>query len=391
MCLVFPTSPDLLSFKFIFFVFLFGINIFFKLNKFKFFNAQLIWICTLCFHGLFFSILGYINNGVGAIKMIQVSFLWPFFYFILFSFYENVKLFKLLHAAVKISAILISIISLALLFSANFLDFSTYVELNDKISFGSNIGLANIDSIFGFTIPGLMSMPFILGYLAIYFIENSRSKLFFILFVIIALLSGRNAVYLIILLFPLFYLLISRFSLIGRVKRIAFIYLFYFLLWIVVYLFALNYFSFDLKDLFLDNFSNSNNGIREKQAFFLLEGFYDNFFLGEGLGVPNYNIIRNSISPWSYELSYHAMLFQTGIIGTVSYLLILVIPILIQNFNFLKLLLKLELNNRICFSFGILSLLLANFTNPYFYRFDAIWIIVLIPFFLMAFNFKKNH
>ncbi len=383
LCLTFPTSSDLLLPKLILFIILFATTITFNFTNLKFNKLTLFWLIALCIHGICFSMLGILNNGVGALKMLQVSSLWPFLYFFLFSSYNVSRLFRILEYSIVISAVLIMLISVSLMLSAQFMDFSKYLALVDFLSFGSTIGTTDMISVFGYTIPGLMSVPFILGYLVFKYIENRKYRFGILFFALVVFLSGRNAIYLVFIISPFFLFLVSNKSFLIDFKRILSFYLLLGILMLSVFVLLFNFYDLDLGSLLIDNFSDSNNLVRKRQADFLLSGFLDHPFFGVGLGVPHNQIIRNSISPWSYELSYHAMLYQTGLIGTIFYLLLIILPILFQNVKFSNLFHHVEIENRVAFSFGVLSLLVANYTNPYFYRFDAIWIIILIPFFLL--------
>ena len=68
-------------------------------------------------------------------------------------------------------------------------------------------------------------------------------------------------------------------------------------------------------DLLQDNFARSNNEVRRLQAESLLNSFEQHPLFGVGLGQPLHDIKRSVVAPWSYELTYHAMLSQRGAIG----------------------------------------------------------------------------
>lgn len=129
---------------------------------------------------------------------------------------------------------------------------------------------------------------------------------------------------------------------------------------------------------FISAFGTSFNAvetIREIQARYLLEGFWENPIFGTGSGGIIPGFFRSFDFPWMFELSYHSLLFHSGIVGTLIYLSGL--------FVILHGIIKLKLFDknlfRACF-FSFWIIIIANATNPYFSSsFDFM---ILIYFFL---------
>jgi hypothetical protein len=110
---------------------------------------------------------------------------------------------------------------------------------------------------------------------------------------------------------------------------------------------------------------------RNVQFHALLAGWMDSPLLGAGLGAPAYGSIRSQLTPWNYELSYMALLYQIGLFGVAAYsagifwiywtgvrvirsgghAAALMIPCLV----------------------GMTSVLIANATNPYLARYDGMY------------------
>ncbi|MDQ3611284.1 MAG: O-antigen ligase family protein [Actinomycetota bacterium] len=62
--------------------------------------------------------------------------------------------------------------------------------------------------------------------------------------------------------------------------------------------------------------SEQSTSVRSEQVPQLLDGFYDNPVVGSGMGavLPS-GYRRSEVVPWSFELAYLQLLFQTGIVG----------------------------------------------------------------------------
>ena len=120
---------------------------------------------------------------------------------------------------------------------------------------------------------------------------------------------------------------------------------------------------------------NSDDVIgRRNQYLALLQEWMATPFIGTGFGgVAAYT--RSVEQPWSYELSYMALLFHTGILGFLLYgasvCWIYVKSILIiRSSDKIGLLLAPVL-------VGTTSFLIANATNPYLEKYDYLWVLFL--------------
>jgi len=116
------------------------------------------------------------------------------------------------------------------------------------------------------------------------------------------------------------------------------------------------------------NIIEKSNFIRFEQFFYLWDEFTKNIFFGQGFGThPEY--IRSSVKPSSYELYYLSLLGQLGIIGlVVMYSLIYRVVYSGRNKK------SVWFNSNI---YGILGFLIASLSNPYFDRFDAIFVLFI--------------
>lgn len=57
--------------------------------------------------------------------------------------------------------------------------------------------------------------------------------------------------------------------------------------------------------------------IRQEESHALLGGFRDNPVLGRGLGATFPAYSRDDLRPWNFELQYHMLLFDTGLVGVL--------------------------------------------------------------------------
>jgi hypothetical protein len=126
--------------------------------------------------------------------------------------------------------------------------------------------------------------------------------------------------------------------------------------------------TFDFKD-------NESNHIRVSQFSSLLNGISDAPLWGHGAGAVA-SVVRSDVTPWVYELTYIAFIFQYGIICFLIYASGVV-------FLCWQLILSIKDKGRSSFEFyllcGFISYMLANATNPYLGAFDSMWVL-FIPY-----------
>lgn len=65
----------------------------------------------------------------------------------------------------------------------------------------------------------------------------------------------------------------------------------------------------------LDFMKDDGTFVRITQGISLIDGWLESPIIGNGLNSHSFSIIRDAEKPWSYELFYLALLFQTGIVG----------------------------------------------------------------------------
>ncbi|MDY0277499.1 MAG: O-antigen ligase family protein [Acholeplasma sp.] len=127
-------------------------------------------------------------------------------------------------------------------------------------------------------------------------------------------------------------------------------------------------------------FIGEEGDIRYDQMRYLYSGFLSNPIFGSGAGIGT-EYVRNQDYPWMYEASYHLILFNAGILGSLFFWTSIIF-IFIGYFEG-----KFDLKMKYLATCILIIVLLANSTNPYFTSsFDFI-IMILIP--LMILNTSK--
>lgn len=126
---------------------------------------------------------------------------------------------------------------------------------------------------------------------------------------------------------------------------------------------------------FLFSGGEESASLRGAQFVDLMEGWIQQPVLGAGHGTTAPEIIRSVEHPWAYELTYVALLYQTGLLGMLIYGLavgwtfVKAIKIARREPDFAAILVPLLA--------GMTGFLISNATNPYLSKFDYLWTIFL--------------
>jgi len=84
---------------------------------------------------------------------------------------------------------------------------------------------------------------------------------------------------------------------------------------------------------------------------------------------------RSDETPWAYELSYVALIYNFGLVGFICfaaggvYVLVALIKLIRD-----RCLPQGERTYAACFLAGLVAFLIANGTNPYLAKFDYVWV-----------------
>jgi hypothetical protein len=129
--------------------------------------------------------------------------------------------------------------------------------------------------------------------------------------------------------------------------------------------------------------------LRRDQSVALVKGWLEAPLLGSGHGMPAPDVIRSLETPWAYELTYLALLYHTGVVGTLAYA---------SGFAWIG-----AMSYRIARSgwseapalmatlSGTAIFLAANATNPYLEKYDYLWVIFLPVAFINAWLVSRRE
>jgi len=364
-------------------------NILINKGKIRFHRTIFLWIIFYIILGLFWILIGVINDARGALRVSTVYVLWPLIFTVLISGVSREKLLSKIVQVLIISLVVIGFYDLSyILYAYGWLPKFLYIPIDQGQAVGFYSGfvefrLYNISSL-------LFLVPFCIAALFVWpddlDIPISRKWLWvsFVLGMLLVFLSGRRALLGVVAISPFITLIFKHFlprkdSKLNRKKLIrTFVGLILVLFGIYIYLYY--FYGFNLQSLikmFLEGFDFQHSGsaiARKTQFYALLEGWskYPLFGAGHGAGVL---YLRSTKQPWAYELFYVALLYQTGLIGFLAYSSGIIWMFwkgicIIRSGHFLGIQILPVLVGTTCF-------LVGNATNPYLGKFDYMWVIFL--------------
>jgi hypothetical protein len=344
-----------------------------------------IWFFSfICFY-LSFTLLGIIYGNPGTIDYLRLFIVWPFIYLILI-LYINSR--RIIFAIIKLLITITFIISTYNIYKL--LEFINIVprlfNLKDGFEIGIHPGFTQIITL------NIGSLAFLLAFLISNLATGKKmlnemkiSNLFLIITiiatVICSIISGRRILWLVLFISTVSTLAIimylnKSYSILKKILK-------YVLIILVVSLLLGNLFSDKLdlnyqsmKSRFTEEFDSTVDSPRNLQKAGLIDGFLKFPILGSGFGIGIPSVIRSDERPWTYELTYYLYLYNTGIIGIVVFLIILLYPVLwsirlVKNDPNLRYIIYPVMS-------GYISVLIASATNPYFTSsFDFEWMIFL--------------
>lgn len=255
---------------------------------------------------------------------------------------------------------------------------------------GARIGL--YDGYIEYFLPNIATLIYVFpAILASFFILNRDNTIIgsssftltaILLCIGVAIITGRRAVLLIFVLSPIIIYLLasaSNIRLLRPTRVLAFGFSILFSTPVVFTLLDINMSSI-IEDFMTGfNFDRANTTessyLRAKQFYYLYVGWAERPFLGHGLGSSSPHILRSDDHPWAYELSYAALLFQTGIAGALIYGGS-VVWLFLRSIAIMR-----KRPETVGYIFpplvGLTCFLIANATNPYLLKFDYLWALFL--------------
>lgn len=364
------------------------VGLIYSLNgKWRLNTTILFWGALTVSASMLFVFIGAINSSPGALRVSTVYVIWPLVFLFLMGIVKKPEQLYPFLKVIILAAITVSIMGIMLVVDGVF-----NLNLNLGIFFDKqSAGLGIYDGVIEFRLlnmsTAIYALPFILGVLFAPsnlppFNKNWRKLAWiaFTLLVVVLLISGRRAFLLIALLSPFIVwgllimanirVYILKWMIIGIIFAIA-------LIGLVVPTFSLDFGL--LWENFISAFNTQNNtssvSVRKVQFLALIEGWINTPIFGAGHGAAAAGVVRDQSQPWAYELSYIALLFQTGLIGIIIYSSA-VLWIFIKGISIMRTIPESAGLLVPCLS-GLSCFLVANATNPYLGSFDYLWVIFL--------------
>lgn len=359
----------LLLFLMLFYLFLSGLS----KSELRLSKSIMIWTILYMVFNVIFLFIGTHNNPNSEVLSIfgPLKIVWPILYFltfiILFSSLKVKVNFERLFWVLGVILPLLMIITFLLGMrgiSIPIIDTLFYFQISEFGGFNS------------YFTPAITSLFFLGSFSIVYVLSTPKKKIYWLiptsLIVLAALLIGRRALVLSLLLAPALYLIIETIQKginIRALKNLI-------ILFGVGAIFAIIVLKYSGLNLRIFQWGNTvvQSNSRSLQFESLIKGWENKPFFGSGFG-SNAGVVRSK-TMGMYELSYAALLFQTGIAGFIGYLSLYL-------YLFIKLCKMYKKTSRkyyLAVAIGYMDVMVANATNPYIDSFDGMWIV----FFLLA-------
>jgi hypothetical protein len=337
--------------------------------------------------GAAYVLRGYLAGAPGAVRMSTVYVIWPWINALLITgLADEARLWRLARLMVWTTVAICVYCGSFILWSAGWLPNALYLPLDQAQA------IAFYDGYMEFGVRSLASLLFLVPFVTAAVLTWSRNAplsratlwLALALGLVIGLLSGRRALQLALALGLPLGLILQRLlprnrrsHLAWGFKRTVVAVLVVGTLALLLLRLAFGMSPGVLWAVFQTGFQFSDDPVastRASQFEALIQGWLSSPLIGSGHGASA-SIIRSAEMPWAYELSYAALLFHTGVFGTLAYGLGVAWIYaqglrLIRHGTTLAALMVATLT-------GTTTFLIANATNPYLEKFDCLWTLFL--------------
>lgn len=326
------------------------------------------------------AMIGTFNGGStdGIVDYLRLYVGWSVAYLIIVLLLKTSDAFRSLHWAIVIAGLCIAAINFIALaeyrFSLGAVPAVVVDQLDMRVGFHDGyvqITTQNIGSLF-FICPYLIACVFRTDAPAV---APRLTRVALILTVLIAALSGRRALWIVLVLTPFLlvgysYLTQTR----DRNRGLEWLFALGGVVAIILALVVVRTYGMATISFLTDAFSEVDE--RTIQSRYLIDGFKDYPILGSGFGL-DVGYIRSKMYPWLYELSYHQMLFNFGVVGV----LIVASIFLYYMKNSIQMIAQRIPNTEgaFCLIVGLTSFLVGVYSNPYLGSFDFLLVLATLP------------
>jgi hypothetical protein len=352
------------------------------------------WTVFFVAVGLFWVEWGLVNRAPGALAVTTVYVMWPLVFLLFVNMMNTVEQFRRLAITFFVACWLVVIADVGYLSEQlGYVPWRFFSLIDSRNGFS----LTPFGPIYTSSRVGVMlfAIP-VLASLILHRWQHGQGKRLVLVcwvlllpMLVLTLLSQRRAVYVVVLLTPFVALSLDALMPIGNEKlRSRAIQTAMPVLLMVVAVAVLGYFGIGLgwadriEDL-LQGFDFSGKAgagdietnARALQLRAMMTDWMESPILGMGHGAAT-SVVRDSQMPWAYELTYMALLFQTGTLGFLAYFsgiawliyqLLLIhrdasSPVRLYAYGMLN---------------GMVGLLIGSATNPYLVTFDSLWAVFM--------------
>jgi hypothetical protein len=356
-------------------------------NKVVVYSRLASFYLVTCVAGIVWAIVGLLNPSnyvLGVFDALRLYVIWSIAFLVLYSLLRSEPSLGLMHASMVLSGMLISTINLVGL--ADQIggwglipeDLRQDLELRIGIHEGYiQITSHNIGSLF-LIAPYLLSLQFRTdGTTA----NTWLTKLTLVMCLILTAVSGRRALWLVVALTPCLILVLSivtgsHGAIRAGARRFLHAYT-------IAALVGVGFTSLRPESMpeigYVSHLKAafSSEDERTIQKAYLIDSFRESPILGSGFGA-HAGYLRSEERPWTYELTYHQLLFNLGIVG-----LVVLGGLVSVYFVFVtRLLRQFKDDSAIPFALlvGLCSLLIGAYSNPYFGSFGFLFFVGLLPY-----------
>lgn len=360
------------------------ISLFFLLTR-KFIDLEyMYWLLLNLLYCIIWTFVGYVNGNdpEGLHSVMRNGILYP----VIFSLFA-ISIAELPDMTKLMKAILIGNFICCIIIFITVTDSIGITNLRflyDSLVVGDSVfnrGYMKVASVF--TISMTFTVPFSIYY-CLYQINKNEKKLQRVIEIIIILLAsliaGSRALQVISLAaLMISYVLVNKLSMRNTI---------YILLIILAFFLVYKYW---LKDLGLDiavvieRVFYGDNSVRESQTVVLWREFKKHPIIGAGNAtlIAELALVNNQML---YESTYLMNLNNTGLIGMIIYIAILVYPII----TLVKYLKKRRKDQfAVALLMGYCGCLVECHVNPVFTRFDCMWFLFLVPMYTL--NYRRRQ
>lgn len=327
----------------------------------------LLFYLLIAIMGIVWCVIGLlrVNYAQGNLDGFKLYTLWSLAFCLLYALLDDNGP-TIFHRAIVLSGLLIPVINIAAIWYPDLFSDPTALMVAGNERGVWEFSSANIASLF-IVAPYLLSLQLTAK-------TSKWAKLSLLFSLVMVALSGRRALWLVVVSTPCLILLLAKITKQSvRPKVLAFSL-------VIMATLGLGLMSLqnDATDRLMSAFSGDD--YRDIQRPYLLKAFSEVPLLGSGFG-GRAEYTRGDQAPWHYELTYEKMLFNLGIIGTCGIVLLFgiyfwrVIRVLKQHHGAVPFALLI----------GLVSLLIGSYSNPYLGGFDSLFFVGVLPY-LSTFN-----